>query len=97
LIWDFSLDEFRQERQRFLPAEITRLDGNSCRHSLLRDVQLGAAEHLFQGDCRLHFAGQVRSVEFVRVADAFVGLQFEIGLSRLFAKVRERHGLIDVL
>jgi hypothetical protein len=31
------------------------------------------------------------------VADAFVGLQFEIGLSRLFAKVRERHGLIDVL
>jgi hypothetical protein len=27
----------------------------------------------------LHFSGQVRIIEFVRVADAFVGRQFEIG------------------
>ena len=79
LIWDFSLDEFREQRQRFLPAKIARLDRNCRGHSFLRDVQFGAAGHLVQGDCRLHFAGQVRVVEFVRVADTFVGLQFEIG------------------
>ena len=43
---DFWLDQLGQQGQRFLPAEITRLDGDGCRDSFLRDVQLGAAEHL---------------------------------------------------
>jgi hypothetical protein len=95
LIWDFSLDEFRQQRQRFLPAEIARLDGKCGGYSFLRDIQFRAAEDLIQRDCGLHFAGQTRSVEFVRVADAFVGLQFEIGSTKgvalAGAEIGERH------
>jgi hypothetical protein len=33
---------------------------------------------MFPQDC-LHLAGQAGCVEFVRVSDAFVGPQFEIG------------------
>jgi len=95
LIWDFSLDEFRQQRQRFLPAKIARLDGNCRGHYFLLEVQFGAAGHLLQGDCRVHFAGQVRVVEFVGIADAFVGLQFEIGAAEGVAfasgEIGERH------
>src|SRR5439155_12665935 len=40
LIRDFSLDEFRQEHQRFLPAKITSLGGDDGRHAFLGDVQL---------------------------------------------------------
>src|SRR5437588_10898005 len=43
LIRDFSLDEFRQEHQRFLPAKITSLGGDDCRHAFLGDVQLVSA------------------------------------------------------
>jgi hypothetical protein len=45
----------------------------------LRDVKFGSAEYLFQSNRRLHFSGQVWIVEPVRVADALVGRQFEIG------------------
>jgi hypothetical protein len=95
LIWDFGLDEFRQQRQRFLPAEVARLDGNGGGHSFLRDVQLRAAGHRVQRDRGLHFAGQTRGIEFVRVADAFVRLQFEIGSTEGVAltggEIGERH------
>src|SRR6059036_4004503 len=79
LIWNFSFDEFRQQRQRFLPAEIASLGRNGCGYPFLRDVQLGSAEYLLQGDRRLHFSREVRRVEFVCIADALVGRQFEIG------------------
>ena len=52
-------------------------------------------EYLLQGYRRLHFAGQVRVVELVRVADAFVRHQFEIlaaeGVAVAGGEVRERH------
>src|SRR5438477_12747459 len=78
LIRNFSLDEFRQQRQRFLPAEITSFGRNGCRYPFLRDVQLGSAKYLLQADRRSHFSGQVRVVELVRVADKLVRRQFEL-------------------
>ena len=95
LIRNFSLDEFRQQRQRFLPTEIASLDRNGCGDPFLRDVQLGSAEYLLQGDRRLHFSRQVHVVEFVRVTDALVRRQFEIGSSEGMAltggEIGERH------
>ena len=38
LIWNFSLDEFGQQRERFLPAEIARLDGDGRGQPFLGDV-----------------------------------------------------------
>jgi len=63
---------------RFLPTEITSLNRNDTRHSLLHDVQLCPAGHLLQRDRRLHFAGQIRVVESVSVADPFVWRQLKI-------------------
>src|SRR5688572_20036950 len=68
LIGDFSLHEFCQQRQRFLPAEVARLGGNGRGDSLLRNVQLRSAEDLLQGDGRYHFAGEVRIIELIVVA-----------------------------
>ena len=61
-----------------MPAEIAGLGRNGCGDAFLNDVQLRAAGDLFQIDRRLHFSRQVRVVEFVGVADAFVWRQFEI-------------------
>ena len=51
--------------------------------------------HLLQGDRHLHLAGQVRVVELVRVADALVRRQLEVGAAERVAlaggEVRERH------
>ena len=95
LVGNFRLDKFRQQRQRFLPAEIASLGWYGRGHPFLRDVQFGSAEYLFQRNRRLHFSGQVRIVEFVRVADAFVGRQFEIGSAERVAlaggEISERH------
>jgi len=79
LVRNLGLDEFPQQGQRFLPAEIASLGRNHCGHAFLRDVQLGSAEYLLQADRDLHFSGQVWVVELVRVPDAFGGLQFEVG------------------
>ncbi len=48
LVGNFSLDKFRQQRQRFLPAEIASLHWYGRGESSLRDVQFGSAEYLFQ-------------------------------------------------
>jgi hypothetical protein len=38
LVGNFSLDKFRQQRQRFLPAEVASLRWYGCGHPFLRDV-----------------------------------------------------------
>src|SRR3954465_3844896 len=75
---DVGLDKLCQQGERFLPAEIASLRRDDGRQPLLRDVQFGAAGNPLQGDRRLHLAGQVRVVEFVRVPDAFVRYEFEV-------------------
>jgi len=79
LIGNFGFGEFRQQRQRFLPAEIASLRRNCCGYPFLCNLQLSSIEQLLQGNRRLHFAGQVRIVEFVGVTEALAGRQFEIG------------------
>ncbi len=95
LIGNFRLDKFRQQRQRFLPTEVASFRGYGRGHSFLRDIQFGSAEYLPQRNRRLHFSGQVWIVEFVRVADAFVGRQFMISSAERVAlsgaEIRERH------
>ena len=85
----------RQKGQRFLPAETTCLRRNDVRDAFLHDVDFRSAGHFLEGDRYLHLAGQVRVVECVRVADAFVRHQFEIGstegMTLLGGKIRERH------
>jgi hypothetical protein len=95
LVGNFSLDKSRQQRQRFLPTEVAGLRGDGRGHAFLRDVHFGSAEYLLQLNRRLHFSRQVRIVEFVRVADAFVGPQFVIGSAERVAlaggEISERH------
>ena len=83
-------------RERFLPAEAASLGGDHIRQPFLHDVQFGPARHLLQRDRRLHLAGQVRGVEFVRVADAFVWHQFEVraaeGVALTGREVRKARG-----
>jgi hypothetical protein len=95
LVGNFGLDKVRQQRQRFLPAEVASLSWYGRRHPFLRDVQFGSAEYLPQRDRRLHFSGQVRIVEFVSVADALAGRQFMISSAERVAlagaEISERH------
>ena len=79
MIGNLGLDQLGEEDQRFLPAHIARRGGNDGGHALLRDVQLGAAEDFLQLDGHLHFAGQVRVLEFVGVANALVRRGFGVG------------------
>jgi len=67
LIRNLGLDEFGQQCQRLLPAEITRLSRNDRRHAFLNDVKLGTANGFLQRDCHLDFAGQVWVVKAVGV------------------------------
>jgi len=46
LRWNLGFDEFRKERERFLPPEIASLGRNRVRYPFLHDVQLGTTEHL---------------------------------------------------
>ena len=78
LVWNLSLDKFNQQDKRFLPAEIARLGGNGSGHAFLHDVQFRATRNFFERDRRLHFAGQIWIVKFVRVANPFVRRQFDI-------------------
>src|SRR5438552_4172040 len=59
------------------------------------DAQLSSDGYLLQGYRHLKFPWQVRVVELVRVANAFVGHQFEIlsaeGVSMSCGEIRERH------
>ncbi len=95
LIGYFRLDQFGQQRQRFLPAQIARLGGNGRGDAFLRDVQLRSAEYFFQGDRCDHFSREIPVVELVRVAEEFVGLEFEIlsakGVALAGAEIGERH------
>jgi len=78
LIWNLGLDQFRQERKRFLPPEVASLGWDDIRHAFLHDVQFRSARNLLQSDRRLHFSRQVRVVEGVVVANAFVGFQLDV-------------------
>ena len=95
LIGNICLNELGQKNERFLPAEVARLGGNNGRHTFLHDVQLGPARNVLQIYDYLDFPRHVRIVELVRVADAFVGNQFEIasaeGVDLAGREVRERH------
>jgi len=95
LIWNLSLDKFRQQDKRFLPAEIARLSGNDSGYAFLHDVQFRATRNFFERDRRLHFASQIWIVKFVRVANAFVRRQFDIrsaeGMALARREVRKRH------
>src|SRR6266567_8608212 len=95
LIWNFCLDKFRQQNERFLPAEIASLGSNNRSHALLHDRHLGPTREFFQRDRSLHLAGQIRIVELVGVSNALVRLEFEIcpaeGMALAGGKIRERH------
>src|SRR5687768_149728 len=74
-VLDLDLDELRQQSERFLPAQIASLGRNDFGHSFLHDVQLRADGHLLQGDRHPHLSWQVRVIELVGVANAFVWRQ----------------------
>src|SRR6266403_1766591 len=95
LIRNFSLNEFCEQRQRFLPAKIASLGRNDAGHAFLHNVQLRPAGHFLEGYGRLHFPGQVRVIEFVCVANTLLWLQLDIGSSERMAlagsEISERH------
>src|SRR5688572_1608104 len=67
-VGDDRLDERRELRERFLPAEVARLERDRVGDARLRDDELGADRDLFQRDRRFHLAREARIVEAVRVA-----------------------------
>jgi hypothetical protein len=79
LIGDFGFDEFAEEDEGFLPAEVAGFGGDHGGDAFLGDADFGAAKDLAENDRGLHFAGEVGVVEFVAVADAFVRFEFEVG------------------
>src|SRR5467141_1304551 len=95
LAGNLSFDELCEKDERFLPAEIAGLGRNGIRYPFLHYVQLSTARDLLQGYSRLHFSGQIRVVEFVRVANAFVWHQLKILSAERVAMARgevcERH------
>src|SRR5262249_2814775 len=76
---NLRLHQLRQKTERLLPAEIARLWRDDLREPFLHDVHLRSAGHLSQRDRRHHLARKIRVVERVRVADAFVRHQLEVG------------------
>src|SRR6185436_14486785 len=92
---NLRLDELRKQGERFLPAEIARLWWDGLRNPFLYDGHLGTDRHLLQGYRRLHFSAEVRVVELVRVASAFMWHQLEIcsaeGVAVAGGEVCERH------
>src|SRR2546423_12796725 len=88
---NFSLDELRTQRERFLPTQVARLGWNGGWDAFLHDVQFRSAKHLLAGDRGLHLAGQVWIVESIRVANELVRPQFQVlaaeGVARAGAEV----------
>ena len=78
LIRNFSFNEFCQQRQRFLPAEIAGLGGNDCGHTFLHNSDFRSTRDVLQRDRHVNFSRQVRVVEVVRVPKAFIGHKFKI-------------------
>src|SRR5215831_10923076 len=93
LIRHVGLDELRQKSERFLPAETAGLGWDDRRHALLHDVQLGSARDGLQSNRRVHLAGKIRIVEYVRVMNALIGHQFDIfaaeGVTTTRSEIRE--------
>jgi hypothetical protein len=75
---DHRLDDIRKLCERLLPSEIAHLKRNGLGEPFLHDNELRSARHLRQGRRRLHFPGQVRIVELVRIADFFECYELEI-------------------
>src|SRR2546425_2506597 len=94
---NLSFDELRKKRERFLPAQVASLWWNGLRYPFLDYVHLSTAGHLLQRYRRLHFSGEVRVVEFVRVANVFMWHQFKIfsaeGVAVACREVREGHSV----
>src|SRR5712671_4221813 len=88
LLIDFGLYESCQVSQRLLPAEITGLRRNDVRDAFLHDAELGADRHFLQRHRDHNFAGEVRIVEFVRVAQAFVRNELDIFAAKRVAVAR---------
>ena len=95
LIRDLGLDEFRKLRERLLPAEIAHFQRDRFRQPFLHDAELGSARDLLQCHRRLHFSGQVRIVESIRIADLLEWHEFAVlaakGVAVARREVRERH------
>jgi hypothetical protein len=95
LIRNLGLDQFGQEDEGLLPAEVAHLRRNGGGQSFLLDVQFRAAGDLFQINGRFDFSRQVWVVKFVGVTDAAMRRQLAIfsteGMSRAGAEVGERH------
>jgi len=95
MIRDVGLDQFRQKHERFLPAEIAGFRRNHLWDAFLHDIQLGPDRYLLQSYGHLKFPWQIRVVEFVRVAKAFVRHQLQVrsakGMALSCGEVSERH------
>src|SRR5665213_1058112 len=78
LLSDLRFDESGQISQRLLPAQVTGLDWQGIRQSFLHDVDFRAKRDVPQRHRHANLARQVRVVELVGVAQAFIGDEFKI-------------------
>src|SRR3546814_19513888 len=62
---DIRFDQLAQQTQRFLPAEVTLVDGDDVVDAFLDHLQLGAASHFPEGDGAVRFAGPAGVSEVV--------------------------------
>ena len=78
LLIDFRLDELCQVSQRLLPTEIASLQRNGIGQAFLHNIKLGAERDFLERHRHLNLTRQVGIVEFVSVAQAFMGHELNI-------------------
>ncbi|EGE57417.1 hypothetical protein RHECNPAF_4310041 [Rhizobium etli CNPAF512] len=77
LFVDIRLGDLGEIAQRFLPAEIASLRRDEVGYAGLGDFHFGAHRNLLQRHGDFHFAGEVRIIELVGVADQFARDEFK--------------------
>src|SRR6266850_249250 len=95
LVWNLRLDQLRELRERILPPKIAGLGRNDGRNAFLHDLQFRADQYLLDADRGLHLALEIRIVELVRVTNAAVGDELQVGATEGMAvagrEIGERH------
>jgi hypothetical protein len=95
LLIDFRLGELCQVSQRLLPTEIASLQRNGIWQAFLHNIKLGSERDFLERHRHLNLTRQVGIVEFVGVAQAFMGHELNILAAKRMVvsrgKIPERH------
>ena len=78
LLRNLSLDEFAQQDQRLLPAEVAGLGRNDRRHMLLYDVHVRSTRYLCQSHGHVHVTRKVWVIKRIGVAEPLMRHELKV-------------------